>query len=129
MAPETVAVPLHDRVAINDDEATGPSWPRGSQRHPESAVNLVERGTRPLALERLSAQICGRRARFSAMISEREKKMALRVPTLSVTRKMSRRNMAAEFALPVPRSQAPPPGTSSRLVLNSKRLILLRDGY
>ncbi len=51
VAPKTLAVPLRDRVGINYDEATRPSWPRGSQRHPESAVNIVEQGTRPLALE------------------------------------------------------------------------------
>ncbi len=51
MAPETFTVPLRDRVGINDDEATRPAWPRGPQRHPESAVNIIERGTRPLALE------------------------------------------------------------------------------
>ena len=33
------------------DEATRLSWPRGPQHHPKSTVNIVERGTRPLALE------------------------------------------------------------------------------
>jgi hypothetical protein len=35
--------------------------------------------------------------------------------------------MAAEFAFTIPRSQALPLGTSTRLAINSKRLILLVD--
>ena len=51
MAPKTLAVPLRDRVGINDDEATRLSWPGGPQRHPESTVNIFERGARRLAHE------------------------------------------------------------------------------
>jgi hypothetical protein len=74
-----------------------------------------------------SAATCCLNARFSIKSSSRVRKRALRARTLSVIKKMRRRNMAAEFALPVPRSQAPPLGTSSRLAFQSKSLILLAD--
>jgi len=116
MAPETFARPLRDRIRINDNQVTRPTWPEGSQCHPEGAVNIVERGTRPLALECANLLPEGEILGQAFRAGEKDGPEG----TLSVTRKMSRRNMAAEFALPVPRSQAPPPGTSSRLALNSK---------
>jgi hypothetical protein len=55
-----------------------------------------------------SAATCCRNARFSINSSSRVREMALRARTLSVTKKMKRRNMTVEFGLPVSRSQAPP---------------------
>ena len=50
-APETFAVPLRDRIRVDYDQATRPPGPEGPQYDPKGAVNIVERGTRPLALE------------------------------------------------------------------------------
>ena len=74
-----------------------------------------------------SAATCYLNAKFSIMSFSRVRKIALSASTLSATRKMRRRNMAAELAFPVPGSQAPPLGTSFRLTFQSKPLILLVD--
>jgi hypothetical protein len=43
--------PLRDGIRVNDDQATRPPGPECPQCNPEGAVNIVERGTRPLSLE------------------------------------------------------------------------------
>jgi len=51
VASETLAIPLRDRIRVDKENATRPSWPRGPQRHPEGAVNIIAWWTWPLALE------------------------------------------------------------------------------
>ena len=52
IASETLAIPLRDRIRVDDEQATHPSWPRGAQSHPEDPVNVIEQRTWSLALYR-----------------------------------------------------------------------------
>lgn len=52
VVPKTLMGPLRDRVRVNDDQATRPPGPERPQCNPEGAVNIVERRTWPLELER-----------------------------------------------------------------------------
>jgi hypothetical protein len=51
MVPKSLTSPLRDRIRVNDDQVTRPTWPEGPQCDPEGAVNIIERRAWPLALE------------------------------------------------------------------------------
>jgi hypothetical protein len=51
MVPESLTSPLRDRIRVNDDQMTRPTWPEGPQCHPEGAVNIVEKRAWPFALK------------------------------------------------------------------------------
>ena len=64
-------IPLRDRIRVDKENSTRPSWPRRPQRHPEGAVDIIERWTWPLALER--GDLLTQREIFSQQIGPREK--------------------------------------------------------
>ena len=52
VSPESISVPSHDGVGVDDDQAARPRRPRGSKRDPECPVDVVQRWAGALFLQR-----------------------------------------------------------------------------
>lgn len=52
VAPESLPAPSRYGVAVDDNQATRPPWPGGTEGYPEGTVDIVQERSRPLALQR-----------------------------------------------------------------------------